>query len=134
MVTVTGTENLLMAAALAEGETLLENAAQEPEVADLAELLIAMGARIEGHGTSRIRVQGVERLHAPTQPHRIIPDRIETGTFLCAVAAAGGDVTLRGARAEHLDAVIDKLREAGATIEDERRRIRVRMPTGGRAR
>jgi UDP-N-acetylglucosamine 1-carboxyvinyltransferase len=118
MVTVTGTENLLMAAVLADGETLLENAAQEPEIPDLAELLIAMGAKIEGHGSSRIRVQGVERLHAPAQPHRIVPDRIEAGTFLCAVAATGGDVTLQGANAHHLDAVIDKLREAGANITD----------------
>jgi UDP-N-acetylglucosamine 1-carboxyvinyltransferase len=117
MVTVTGTENLLMAATLAEGETVLENAAQEPEIPDLAELLIAMGAKIEGHGTHRIRIQGVDRLHAPAQPHRIIPDRIETGTFLCAVAAAGGDVLLKGTRADHLDAVLDKLREAGVTLE-----------------
>ena len=116
MVTVTGTENLLMAAALAEGETMLENAAQEPEIPDLAELLIAMGAKIEGHGTSRIRIQGVEALRSPSAPHRIIPDRIEAGTFLCAVAATGGDVTLQGAEASHLDAVIEKLREAGATI------------------
>ena len=115
MVTVTGTENLLMAATLAEGETVLENAAQEPEIPDLAELLIAMGARIEGHGTSRIRIQGVARLHGAT--HRIVPDRIETGTFLCAVAAAGGELMLRGARAAHLDAVIEKLREAGMAIE-----------------
>ena len=115
MITVTGTENLLMAATLADGETVLENAAQEPEVTDLAEMLIGMGAKIEGHGTSRIRVQGVDSLHGTT--HRIVPDRIETGTFLCAVAAAGGDVTLRGTRADHLDAVIDKLREAGAAIE-----------------
>jgi UDP-N-acetylglucosamine 1-carboxyvinyltransferase len=79
-------------------------------------LLIAMGARIEGHGSSRIRIQGVDRLHAPVKPHRIVPDRIEAGTFLCAVAAAGGDVTLQGAYAHHLDAVIDKLREAGAII------------------
>jgi len=127
MVTVTGTENLLMAAALAEGETVLENAAQEPEVTDLAELLVKMGARIEGLGTGRLRVQGVERLHAPTQPHRIIPDRIETGTFLCAVAAAGGDVKLTGTCAEHLDAVIDKLREAGAEIEVGSDWMRVRM-------
>jgi UDP-N-acetylglucosamine 1-carboxyvinyltransferase len=127
MVTVTGTENLMMAAALAEGETVLENAAQEPEIPDLAELLIAMGARIEGHGTHRIRIQGVERLHAPKTPHRIIPDRIETGTFLCAVAAAGGDVLLRGARADHLDAVIDKLREAGAQVEALDAGIRIRM-------
>jgi len=117
MVTVTGTENLLMAATLADGETVLENAAQEPEIPDLAELLIAMGARIEGHGTSRIRVQGVHQLHAPKTAHRIIPDRIETGTFLCAVAAAGGEVLLKGAHAGHLDAVIDKLREAGVTID-----------------
>src|SRR6476661_8088391 len=115
MVTVTGTENFLMAAALAEGETVLENAAQEPEISDLAEMLIAMGARIEGHGTSRIRIHGVDKLHGVS--HRIVPDRIETGTFLCAVAAAGGDVVLKNARADHLDAVIDKLREAGALIE-----------------
>jgi UDP-N-acetylglucosamine 1-carboxyvinyltransferase len=127
MVTVTGTENLLMAAALAEGETVLENAAQEPEVTDLAELLVKMGARIEGLGTGRLRVQGVERLHAPTQVHRIIPDRIETGTFLCAVAAAGGDVKLTGTSADHLDAVIDKLREAGAEIEVGSDWMRVRM-------
>jgi UDP-N-acetylglucosamine 1-carboxyvinyltransferase len=117
MVTVTGTENLMMAATLAQGETLLENAAQEPEIPDLAELLIAMGARIEGHGTSRIRIQGVDALHPPAQPHHIIPDRIETGTFLCAVAAAGGQVLLRGAQPDHLDAVLDKLREAGARLE-----------------
>ena len=124
MVTVTGTENLLMAATLAEGETVLENAAQEPEVRDLAEMLIAMGARIEGHGTSRVRIEGVRELHGTA--HRIVPDRIEAGTFLCAVAAAGGDVVLRGARADHLDAVIDKLREAGATIESGNDWIRVR--------
>jgi UDP-N-acetylglucosamine 1-carboxyvinyltransferase len=115
MVTVTGTENFLMAAALAEGETLLENAAQEPEIGDLAEMLIAMGARIEGHGTSRIHIQGVDRLHGCT--HQVVADRIETGTFLCAVAATGGDVVLRHGRADHLDAVIDKLHEAGAEIE-----------------
>ncbi|MDP1692199.1 MAG: UDP-N-acetylglucosamine 1-carboxyvinyltransferase [Burkholderiaceae bacterium] len=126
MVTVTGTENLLMAAVLADGETVLENAAQEPEVSDLAELLIAMGARIEGQGSRRIHVQGVASLHAPKGGHRIIPDRIETGTFLCAVAAAGGDVLLRGTRADHLDALIDKLREAGASIEAGSDWIRVR--------
>ncbi len=126
MVTVTGTENLLMAATLAQGETLLENAAQEPEVTDLAELLIAMGAKIEGHGSGRIQVQGVEQLHAPRGGHRIIPDRIETGTFLCTVVAAGGDVTLRGTRADHVDALVDKLREAGATIEAGADWIRVR--------
>lgn len=127
MVTVTGTENLLMAATLAEGETVLENAAQEPEVVDLAEMLIKMGARIEGHGSGRIRVHGVERLHglSGTASHHIIPDRIEAGTFLCAVAAAGGDVVLRHARADHLDVVIDKLREAGVTIESGDDWIRV---------
>ena len=124
MVTVTGTENLLMAATLAEGETVLENAAQEPEIPDLAEMLIGMGAKIEGHGSSKIRIQGVERLHGVA--HRIVPDRIEAGTFLCAVAAAGGEVVLRGARADHLDAVIDKLREAGAGIESGADWIRVK--------
>jgi UDP-N-acetylglucosamine 1-carboxyvinyltransferase len=114
MVTVTGTENFLMAAALAEGETILENAAQEPEIPDLAEMLIQMGAKIEGHGTSRIRIQGVEALHGCT--HQVVADRIETGTFLCAVAATGGDVFLRHGRFDHLDAVIDKLRDAGATV------------------
>ena len=114
MVTVTGTENFLMAAALAEGETILENAAQEPEIGDLAEMLIKMGARIEGHGTRRIRIQGVERLNGCT--HQVVADRIEAGTFLCAVAATGGDVVLKAARADHLDALIEKLREAGAKI------------------
>ncbi|WP_119354670.1 UDP-N-acetylglucosamine 1-carboxyvinyltransferase [Azohydromonas sediminis] len=127
MITVTGTENFLMAAALARGETVLENAAQEPEVVDLAELLIAMGAKIDGHGTSRIRIQGVDALHAPRAPHRIIPDRIETGTFLCAVGAAGGHARLRGARADHLDAVIDKLREAGVSVDAGDGVIDVRM-------
>ena len=115
MVTVTGTENLLMAATLADGETVLENAAQEPEIPDLAEMLIGMGAKIEGHGTGRIHIQGVQKLHGVS--HRIVPDRIEAGTFLCAVAAAGGDVVLRRARADHLGAVIAKLREAGVLIE-----------------
>ena len=131
MVTVTGTENLLMAATLAEGETILENAAQEPEVGDLAEMLIAMGARIEGHGTSRIRIDGVDRLHGVA--HRIVSDRIEAGTFLCAVAAAGGDVVLRHARGEHLEAVIDKLREAGAAIEVGDGWLRVRADARPRA-
>ena len=126
MVTVTGTENFLMAATLAEGETILENAAQEPEVTDLAEMLIAMGAKIEGHGTGRIRIQGVERLSGCT--HRVVADRIEAGTFLCAVAATGGDAFLRHGRAEHLDAVIDKLRDAGVQIEAAEDGIRVRSP------
>ncbi|MGL6110349.1 MAG: UDP-N-acetylglucosamine 1-carboxyvinyltransferase, partial [Rubrivivax sp.] len=133
MVTVTGTENLLMAATLAEGETVLENAAQEPEVTDLAEMLIRMGARIEGQGGRRIRIEGVARLHAPEGGHRIIPDRIEAGTFLCAVAATGGDVLLKGARADHLEVVIDKLREAGVTIENGDDWIRVRASGRPRA-
>ena len=126
MVTVTGTENFLMAASLAEGETVLENAAQEPEISDLAEMLIAMGAQIEGHGTSRIRIQGVEQLHGCE--HAVVADRIEAGTFLCAVAATGGDAFLRHARADHLDAVIEKLREAGATVEAAQGGIHVRSP------
>ena len=115
MVTVTGTENFMMAAALAEGETVLENAAQEPEIGDLAEMLIKMGAKITGHGTRKIHIQGVERLHGCT--HAVVADRIECGTFLCAVAATGGDVVLKHGRADHLDAVIDKLREAGVTVQ-----------------
>jgi UDP-N-acetylglucosamine 1-carboxyvinyltransferase len=128
MITVTGTENFLMAATLAEGETVLENAAQEPEIPDLAEMLIRMGAKIEGHGTNHIRIQGVEKLHGlgPDHSHRIIPDRIEAGTFLCAVAAAGGSVVLRRAHAAHLVAVIDKLREAGVLVEAGDDWIRVR--------
>jgi len=124
MVTVTGTENFLMAAALAEGETVLENAAQEPEIPDLAELLIAMGAKIEGHGTSRIHIQGVEQLHGAT--HTVVADRIEAGTFLCAVAATGGDVVLKNARSDHLEAVIDKLRDAGVSISAVEGGLRVR--------
>jgi UDP-N-acetylglucosamine 1-carboxyvinyltransferase len=123
MVTVTGTENFLMAAALAEGETVLENAAQEPEIPDLAEMLIAMGAKIEGHGTSRIRIQGVEALHGCT--HQVVADRIEAGTFLCAVAATGGDVFLKHGRVDHLDAVVDKLRDAGASVTAVEGGIRV---------
>ena len=123
MVTVTGTENFLMAAALAEGETILENAAQEPEIPDLAEMLIQMGAKIEGHGTSKIRIQGVERLKGCT--HQVVADRIEAGTFLCAVAATGGDVVLRHARADHLEAVIEKLQAAGARIEEGEGFVRI---------
>jgi UDP-N-acetylglucosamine 1-carboxyvinyltransferase len=123
MVTVTGTENFLMAACLADGETILENAAQEPEIPDLAEMLIAMGARIQGHGSSRIRIQGVAQLHGAT--HQVVADRIETGTFLCAVAATGGDVLLRHGRGDHLEAVIEKLRDAGATVTPLAEGIRV---------
>ena len=115
MVTVTGTENLLMAAVLAEGQTVLENAAREPEIVDLAELLIKMGARIQGHGTDRIVIDGVASLHGAE--HSVIPDRIEAGTFLCAVGAAGGDITLRNAAPDTLGATLDKLIEAGLTIE-----------------
>ncbi|MBI2818548.1 MAG: UDP-N-acetylglucosamine 1-carboxyvinyltransferase [Acidobacteria bacterium] len=114
-ITVTGTEDLLMAATLAEGETVLENAAREPEVADLAQLLIQMGAKIEGAGTSTIHVQGVCSLAGAT--HRIIPDRIEAGTFLVAAAITGGDVTLDNCRPEHLSAVLAKLRDVGVRVE-----------------
>ena len=131
MITVTGTENLLMAAVLADGETVIENAAREPEVGDLANLLVAMGAKIDGIGTDRLVIQGVERLHGAR--HTVIPDRIEAGTFLCAVAAAGGDVTLRHVRANILDAVIDKLREAGVTLEEGDDWLRVKMNQRPRA-
>ena len=117
MVTVTGTENLMMAAVLAEGETMIENAAREPEVVDLANCLIAMGANISGAGTDRIRVIGVERLHGAA--HAIMPDRIETGTYLCAAAATGGDIRLTNTSAGLLDAVIQKLIEAGCEISSD---------------
>ncbi|MFI0546350.1 MAG: UDP-N-acetylglucosamine 1-carboxyvinyltransferase [Brachymonas sp.] len=123
MVTVTGTENFLMAACLADGVTVLENAAQEPEIPDLAEMLIKMGAQIEGHGSSRITITGVEKLHGCE--HAVVADRIEAGTFLCAVAATGGNALLQHARADHLDAVIDKLREAGVTVQAESTGLRV---------
>jgi UDP-N-acetylglucosamine 1-carboxyvinyltransferase len=113
-ITVTGTENLMMAAALAEGETLLENAALEPEVEDLANLLNEMGASIEGAGTSKIRIRGVARLHGAD--HTIIPDRIEAGTFLVAAAITGGHLVLQRANPNHLDAVVAKLSEAGVKV------------------
>ena len=125
MITVTGTENLLMAAVLAEGDTVLENAAREPEVGDLAQLLVAMGAQIEGIGTDRLLIHGVPTLHGAS--HAVIADRIETGTFLCAVAATGGDVVLRGVRPDILDVVIDKLREAGAVVTVHEDSMRVQM-------
>jgi UDP-N-acetylglucosamine 1-carboxyvinyltransferase len=125
MITVTGTENLLMAATLAEGETVLENAAREPEVTDLANLLVAMGAKITGIGTDRLVIKGVDALQGAS--HKVIADRIETGTFLCAVAAAGGDVTLTNARSDILDVALDKLREAGAVITTGADWIRVQM-------
>jgi UDP-N-acetylglucosamine 1-carboxyvinyltransferase len=120
VVSVTGTENVLMAAALAEGTSVLENAAMEPEVVDLADCLNAMGARIENAGSGRIIVHGVERLHGGS--HQVLPDRIETGTFLVAAAMTGGRVTTRRSRADTLDAVLEKLRQAGAEIivEDDR--------------
>ncbi|MFA7668567.1 MAG: UDP-N-acetylglucosamine 1-carboxyvinyltransferase [Burkholderiaceae bacterium] len=125
MVTVTGTENLMMAAVLADGRSVLENAAREPEVVDLAELLIKMGARIQGHGTDRIIIDGVERLHGAT--HHIAPDRIEAGTFLCAVGASGGDIVLRQAAPQAMGAILDKLREAGVEIEEGHDWIRAQM-------
>jgi UDP-N-acetylglucosamine 1-carboxyvinyltransferase len=115
-ISVTGTEDLLMAAVLARGETLMENAAREPEVVDVADLLTKMGARIEGAGTSTIRVQGVERLHGAG--HAIIADRIEAGTFLIAGALTGGDLTIANCVPEHLRALIAKLREAGAEVTE----------------
>jgi UDP-N-acetylglucosamine 1-carboxyvinyltransferase len=118
MVTVTGTENLMMAACLADGETVIENAAREPEVVDLAQCLSAMGARISGAGTDVIRIQGVPRLAGAT--HRIMPDRIETGTFLCAAAITGGDVRLTGTSTGYLDAVVDKLMDAGCDVQAEK--------------
>jgi UDP-N-acetylglucosamine 1-carboxyvinyltransferase len=124
MITVTGTENFMMAAALAEGETILENPAQEPEITDLGDMLNAMGAQVEGHGTGRIRIVGVEKLHGAT--HKVVADRIECGTFLCAVAAAGGEVLLRDGRADHLGSVIDLLHAAGAEVEPLAEGIRVK--------
>jgi UDP-N-acetylglucosamine 1-carboxyvinyltransferase len=126
MVTVTGTENLMMAATLAQGETIIENAAREPEVVDLAQCLIAMGAQISGAGTDIIRIRGVERLSGAT--HTIMPDRIETGTFLCAAAATGGSILLKGTMASTLDAVIDKLMDAGCEIMIERHAMRLTAP------
>jgi UDP-N-acetylglucosamine 1-carboxyvinyltransferase len=131
MVTVTGTENLMMAAALAHGETILENAAREPEVVDLAAALNAMGARIRGAGTDRIAIEGVERLHGAR--HRVMPDRIETGTFLSAVVATGGHAALCGAAAETLESVLIKLREAGAQIDAQNGALRVRMDSRPRS-
>jgi UDP-N-acetylglucosamine 1-carboxyvinyltransferase len=114
MVTVTGTENLMMAAVLADGETIIENAAREPEVVDLANCLIAMGARISGAGTDTIVIDGVERLHGAS--HSIMPDRIETGTYLCAAAVTAGHVRLTNTSATYLDSVLQKLREAGCEV------------------
>ncbi len=125
IVSVGATENVLMAAALAEGRSVLENAAMEPEIVDLAECLIAMGAQIEGAGTNRIIVHGVERLHGGT--HAVVPDRIETGTFLVAAAMTGGRITTTHARPDTLDAVVDKLKEAGAELDCDGDRITLDM-------
>ena len=125
-VTVTGTENLLMAASRAEGETVLRNAACEPEVRDLADLLNAMGAKIEGAGTSTIRIEGVRSLGGAE--HRVIPDRVETGTYLAACAIAGGEIEVRDCHPPHLEAVIEKLRETGLRIEEGPDNLRVRSP------
>ena len=125
LVSVTGTENLMMAATLADGVTVLENAAREPEVVDLANCLMAMGAKISGAGSDTITIQGVKALHGAS--HRVMPDRIESGTFLVAAAATGGRITLTGARADILDSVLDKLREAGARVDVSGDRITLEM-------
>ncbi len=124
-VTVTGTENLMMAATLAQGETVLENAAREPEVVDLADFLIAMGARIRGAGTDKIIIEGVERLHGT--PYSVLPDRIETGTYLVAGAITRGHIVTRNTRPDHLDAVVAKLEEAGARVVTTQDTIEVDM-------
>lgn len=125
MVTVTGTENLMMAATLAEGTTIIENAAREPEVVDLAKMLVKMGAQIEGIGTDTIIVHGVEKLHGCE--YQVMPDRIEAGTFLCAVAACGGNITLNNTDADSMDATIEKLRTAGVKIEVDGTKIHASM-------
>jgi UDP-N-acetylglucosamine 1-carboxyvinyltransferase len=131
MVSVTGTENLMMAAVLAEGTTIIENAAREPEVAELAHCLNAMGAKVSGAGESEIVIEGVERLRRAQW--RIMPDRIETGTFLAAAAATRGEVLVRGACPAHLSAILDKLREAGARIETGTDTVHLSMPQRARA-
>jgi UDP-N-acetylglucosamine 1-carboxyvinyltransferase len=131
LVTVTGTENLMMAAALAEGTTILENAAREPEIPDLARLLTAMGARIHGAGTERIEIEGVTELGRAR--HQIIPDRVEAGTFLVAGAITGGDVTVRDVVPAHLSAVLDKLEATGARLEVGTDRVRIQAPDRPRA-
>ena len=132
MVTVTGTENLMMAACLADGTTVIDNAACEPEVVDLANCLIAMGAKITGAGTDRITVVGVEKLHGAD--YTVMPDRIEAGTFLCAVGMTGGKVLLRHARAQHLGAVLEKLQEAGVQVQETVDGLQVQSPGGAQLR
>ncbi|HET7871120.1 MAG TPA: UDP-N-acetylglucosamine 1-carboxyvinyltransferase, partial [Terriglobales bacterium] len=122
-ITVTGTEDLMMAAALAEGETVMENCACEPEVVDLAALLTKMGARIEGAGTPTIRIQGVDKLHGAR--HRIIPDRIEAGTFIIAGALTGGDLNVTNCDPKHLGALLEKLEECGVTVTTTGESVRV---------
>lgn len=128
-VTVGATHVIMMAATLARGTTVIENAAMEPEITDVAECLVKMGARITGIGTRTLTIKGVERLHGTT--HQVVPDRIETGTYAMAAAMAGGDVFLRHARAEHLTAALDTLREAGAHIDAEEGGIRIRRNGNG---
>ncbi len=125
-VTVTGTENVMMAASRAEGVTLIQNSACEPEIEDLAQMLNAMGAKVSGAGTSEIRVEGVERLHGAS--HSVIPDRIETGTFVAACAIAGGEIEIRACRPQHLRAVLDKFREIGVRVEEGPDNLRIRAP------
>jgi UDP-N-acetylglucosamine 1-carboxyvinyltransferase len=131
LVTVTGTENLMMAAALAEGTTVIENAAREPEVTDLARLLSAMGARIDGAGTERIEIEGVSELGGAR--YRVIPDRIEAGTLLVGAAITGGDVTVTGAEPRHMSAMLSKLEECGAVVTVTDDRIRCQGPTRPKA-
>jgi UDP-N-acetylglucosamine 1-carboxyvinyltransferase len=131
MVTVTGTENLMMAATLADGTTVIENAAREPEVVDLANMLIAMGARITGAGTDSICIEGVPALHGVK--HRVMPDRIEAGSFLCAAMAAGGSIRLTDALPASMDATLDKLREMGAVIETGADWINLQAPARAKA-
>ena len=126
--TVGGTQNLMMAATLAQGTTVLENAAREPEIVDLAECLIAMGASISGHGTDVITIEGVDELHGAL--HEVMPDRVETGTYLIAAAATGGDIMIKQTRPEILDAVLIKLEEAGAAIEQGADWVSLSMPQG----
>jgi UDP-N-acetylglucosamine 1-carboxyvinyltransferase len=130
-VTVTGTENVMMAAALADGETVVRNAACEPEITDLADLLNAMGARVQGAGGSTLRIEGVKSLRGAE--HKVMPDRIETGTFVAACAIAGGDVEIRDCHPPHLRAVIEKMRETGVRIEEGPDNLRVRSPRAVRA-
>lgn len=127
-ITVGGTENILMAATLAKGETVIANAAREPEVTDLAHCLVAMGAKIEGIGTDTLKIQGVEKLHAAE--HTVVPDRIEMGSYAVAAAVTGGNVLLKGGRADLLESVLDVMREAGVQIDEEKEGLRIRCTPG----